>query len=90
MAGTSAAARGTGGGHKFGSTLEAEGRNLLTYFSALTFRAFDFGRGIENDLFEIFPAFFTMIFKNWHNGLLFFIISRPGGENKGEKKTPGA
>jgi hypothetical protein len=67
MAGTTAATRGTGGGHKFGSALEAEGRNLLTYFSALTFGAFDFGRAIENDLFEIFLAFFTMIFENWHN-----------------------
>ena len=67
MAGTTAAARGTGGGHKFGSTLEAEGRNLLAHSSALAFWAFDFGRAVENDLFEIFLAFFTMIFKNWHD-----------------------
>ena len=86
MAGTAAAARGTGGGHKFGSALEAEGRNLLAHSSALAFWAFDFGRAVENDLFEIFLAFFTMIFKNWHNSLLFPIISAPGEENKGKKK----
>ena len=67
MTGTAAAALGTGSGHKFGTTLEAEGRNLLAYFAALTFRAFDFGHAVKNDLLKIFLAFFTMIFKNWHD-----------------------
>jgi hypothetical protein len=82
MAGTAAAALGTGGGHELGSALEAEGRDLLAYFSALTFRAFDFCLAVENDLLELFLAFFAMIFKNWHRLLLCSIISAPGGENK--------
>jgi hypothetical protein len=86
VAGTAAAALGTGGGHEFGSTLEAESRNLLAYFPALTFRAFDLSLAVENDLLELFLAIFAMIFKNWHKLLLFLIISAPGGEDKGEKR----
>jgi hypothetical protein len=86
VAGTTAAALGTGGGHKLGSALEAEGRDLLAYFPALTFWAFDLSLAVENDLLELFLAIFTMIFKNWHNLLLFIIISAPGGEDKREKK----
>jgi hypothetical protein len=86
MAGTTAASLGTGGGHELGSALEAERRNLLAYFSALTFRAFDLSLAVENDLLELFPAIFAMIFKNWHKLLLSLIISGPGREHKGEKK----
>jgi hypothetical protein len=86
VAGTAAAALGTGGGHELGSTLEAEGRDLLAYFPALTFRAFDFSLAVENDLLKLFLAIFAMIFKNWHKLLLFLIISAPGGEDKGEKR----
>jgi hypothetical protein len=63
---TTAAAFGTGGGHKLGSTLEAERRNFLAYFPALTFRAFDLSPAVENDLLKFFLAIFAMIFKNWH------------------------
>jgi hypothetical protein len=86
VTGTTAATLGTGGGHKLGSALEAEGRDLLVYFPALTFRAFDLSLAVENDLLELFLAIFAMIFKNWHNLLLFLIISAPGGEDKREKK----
>jgi len=85
MAGTTAASRGTGSSNEFGSALEAEGRDLLVYFPALTFRALDSGLAVENDPLEIFPAFFTMIFINWHNSLLKYIITIPKGENKGIK-----
>jgi hypothetical protein len=67
VTGTAAAALGTGGSHKFGSTLEAEGRDLLAYFPSLTFRAFNLGLAVENDLLELFLAILAMIFKNWHN-----------------------
>jgi hypothetical protein len=70
MAGTAAAALGTGGGDELGSALETEGRNLLAHFPALTLRTFDFGLAVKNDLLEIFLAFFAMIFKNWHRLLL--------------------
>jgi hypothetical protein len=86
VTGTTAATLGTGGGHKLGSALETEGRDLLAYFPALTFRAFDLSLAVENDLLELFLAIFAMIFKNWHNLLLFLIISAPGGEDKREKK----
>jgi hypothetical protein len=82
MAGTAAAALGTGGGDELGSALETEGRNLLAHLPALTLRTFDFGLTVKNDLLEIFLAFFAMIFKNWHRLLLCSIISAPGGENK--------
>jgi hypothetical protein len=86
MAGAAAAALGTGGGHKLGSAIEAEGRDLLAYFPALTFRTFDLGLAVENDLLELFLANLAMIFKNWHKLLLFLIISVPGGEDKRGKK----
>jgi hypothetical protein len=86
MGGTAAAALGTGGGHELGSALEAERRNLLVYFSALTFRAFDLSLAVENDLLKLFLAIFAMIFKNWHKLLLSLIISAPRGEDKREKK----
>jgi hypothetical protein len=86
VAGTAAAALGTGGGHELGSTLEAEGRDLLAYFPALTFRAFDFGLAVENDLLELFLAIFAMIFKNWHNLLLFNYIRAGRGRQEGEKE----
>jgi len=66
VAGTTAAALGTGGGHKLGSALKAERRNFLAYFPALTFRAFDLSLAVENDLLKLFVAIFAMIFKNWH------------------------
>lgn len=87
MAGTPAASRGTGSSNEFGPALEAEGRDFLVYFSALTFRALDFGIAVKNDLLEIFLTFFTMIFVDWHNSLLKPIITIPEGENKGRKKT---
>jgi hypothetical protein len=88
MAGTAAAAlgAGAGGGDKLGSALETESRDLLAHFPALTFRTFYLGLGVENDLLEIILAIFAMIFKNWHNLLLYLIISAPPGENKGKKK----
>jgi hypothetical protein len=87
VAGTTAAALGTGGGHELGSALEAERRNLLAYFSTLTFRAFDLSLAVENDLLKLFLAILAMIFKNWHKLLLFLIISASGGEDKREKKS---
>jgi hypothetical protein len=86
MAGTAAAALGTGGGDKFRSAFETERRDFLAHFPALTFRTFYLRLAVENDLFEIFPAIFTMIFKNWHGFLLCSIISAAGGENKRKKK----
>jgi hypothetical protein len=87
MAGAAAAALRAGGGDELGSALETERRNFLAHFPALTFRAFDFGLAVKDDLFEIFPAVFAMIFKNWHDLLLPSIISAPRGENKGQKEA---
>jgi hypothetical protein len=86
MAGAPTAPLGAGSSHELGSAFEAESRHLLADFSAPAFGALDFGLAVENDLLEIFLAFFTMIFKNWHIPLLFLIISAAGREGKGEKK----
>jgi hypothetical protein len=89
VAGTPAASLRTGSSDKLGPALKAKGRNFLAYFFAIAFRTLDRGFA-KYDLLEIFLAIFTMIFKNWHHSLLFYIITFSSGENKGFEKFKAA
>jgi hypothetical protein len=66
MAGTAATSSGIRSGGKLGPAFEAESREFLLHLTALAAGTFDFGTGIENDLFEIVLATLTMILEDRH------------------------
>ena len=79
MAGTAAASSpGIGSGCRFGPALKAEGGELLSYLTAFTVGAFDFGIRTQHNLFEIILAVLAMKFEDGHSQTPFLFYYNKG------------